>query len=277
MGSTSSPVRAAAFAGRWYPGSARELGRVVDEYLSDHPVATEPPQALVSPHAGLMYSGPVAGYGYAAVKGHTYSVAILIGPSHYVPFRGAAVVTRGVFDTPLGPLPIHEALASRLMDAANGGVQDDPVVHAREHSLELQLPFLKRVLPDVPIVPVLMGSQSRATVERLAGALTMVLSTERPLVVASSDLSHYQPRPLAARLDGLVLQALERFDPDALQDVLEARPEHACGGGPIVTAMRVARALGATAGRVLHYGDSGDVSGDTQEVVGYVSAAFDRP
>jgi AmmeMemoRadiSam system protein B len=220
-----------------------------------------------------MYSGPVAGYGYAAVSGASFDVTVLVGPSHYTPFHGVALCARGAFDSPLGALQIDEPLADRLA-SYSPMIRVDPAVHAGEHSLELQLPFLARVLPDVPILPLMMGTQDAHTSSALAEALSSALEGRHALVVASSDLSHFLDRATASSLDEVVLGHLRAFDPEALQGALDRQPNHACGGGPIVTVMRTVRALGAPRSRVLHYGDSGDVSGDTGRVVGYVSAAF---
>jgi len=265
-------TRHAFFAGRWYPSSSSELGALVDQYLA----SASPPRgaiAAVSPHAGLMYSGPVAGHTYAALRGVQADAVVLVGPSHYVAFSGCAVPASRSFASPLGPLGIDVELVQALADESEC-VHVDDAVHAREHSLELQLPFLARVCPELPLVPILMGRQDRRTIEGLAGVLQRVLDGRRVVVIASSDLSHYRDRATASALDRVVLDRLEAFDAGGLMDELEHAPNHACGGGPIVVTMLVARALGASAGRVLHYGDSGDVSGDTSEVVGYVSAAF---
>jgi MEMO1 family protein len=242
---------------------------MVDRYLAGGEAIAGDVRGLIAPHAGLMYSGPVAGIGYAAL-GTAYDVAVLVGPSHYKAFRGVAVADRGAFDTPLGSVVIDEAAAERLV-SLGGIVHADAGVHAREHSLELQLPFLCRVLPGVPIVPLLMGQQDRATVAAAAEALAEVFADRRPLFVASSDLSHFHDRDTATRLDAVVLRHVARHDPESLEASLAAFDGHACGGGPMAAVMRAARALGAQHGRVLCYGDSGDVSGDTSQVVGYMS------
>src|SRR5206468_605114 len=151
-------------------------------------------------------------------------------------------------------------------------VQPLPSAHQREHSLEMQLPFLKRLLPDVPIVPLLMGYQTRETIERLAAALGDVAPSKRILLVASTDLSHYFDATTAAALDGRVRDCVTAFDPDALLQLFERYPEGergryvACGGGPAIAVMRAARIRGARHARVLKYAHSGDVSGDMSGV-----------
>ena len=270
----AATLRRARFAGRWYPGSSATLEATLDEYLDRAEPVDGDVLALVSPHAGLMYSGPVAAHGYRAAAGRPYDVAVLVGPSHYVAFEGVALAAEGAFDTPLGALAIDEALATRL--AAAPFVHVDPRVHALEHSLELQLPFLARVLPGVPIVPLLIGDREADTARALAELLSSSLEGRSALLVASSDLSHYHPRATAARLDAAVLECLNRFDPDTLEARLAAFDGHACGGSAIVAVMRAAAALGASEGRVVRYGDSGDVSRDLGQVVGYVSALLGR-
>jgi AmmeMemoRadiSam system protein B len=269
----ATAIRPAAFAGRWYPGSRGELERVVDAHLARGGEPCPGVLGLVSPHAGLMYSGPVAGHSYASVAAQPYDVVVLLGPSHYVGFDGVLLSGHMEWEVPLGVLPVDAAIAQRLLKYETL-VRTDVRVHEREHSLELQMPFLVRVLPGVPIVPLLMGYQTRETEDRLGTALAEVLADRRPLLVASSDLSHYQNRATAARMDAIVIKHLEQLDPDGLQLTLLARPDHACGGGPMVSILRAARAVGASAARVLAYADSGDISGDTSEVVGYVSASF---
>jgi MEMO1 family protein len=268
------PVRRAAVAGSWYPADAETLAREVDRYLD---AAGEPPRgepiAIIAPHAGLMYSGPIAGYAYNVLRGRDIEVAVLVGPSHYVGFEGVAIYERGAFDTPFGAVPVAEHCASAVVTASRH-IAPHPTAHVREHSLEMQLPFLKRVLPDVTIVPLVMGHQRRETAIELGDAIATAVKGLRAILIASTDLSHYQNATTAAKLDSRVIGQVQRFDPDGLMSLLETFPEHACGGGPTVSVMRAAKRLGARDARVLKYGDSGDVSGDKDAVVGYLAAAF---
>jgi hypothetical protein len=268
------PIRRAAVAGTWYSGRPEVLAQDIDQCLDQvHHAVDGEIVGLVVPHAGLMYSGPVAAYAYKAVAGRSYDVAVLVGPSHYVGFEGVAIQRTGSFETPLGCVAISEVDAEAIA-AASPAVHDRPAAHAREHSLEMQLPFLQRVLPDTPIVPLVMGHQTPASVNQLADALVEALSTRRALLVASSDLSHFQHAHRAARLDAVVVDAINRFDPETLARALGKFPDHACGGGPIVTVMLAARGLGAADARVVKYADSGDVSGDKSSVVGYLAAVL---
>jgi AmmeMemoRadiSam system protein B len=272
------PLRAAAVAGSWYPGRRDALTRELDGYLeSAEAIVAGRLVALISPHAGLRYSGHVAAFGYSLLAGRRDSTVVLVGPSHRVAFDGCAVYAKGAWQTPLGEAPVDEGLARALLDA-EASVFDEPGVHRDEHSLEMQLPFLQRAVPGLRIVPVLMGSQSRAEVDRLAARLGAALREHPALLVASSDLSHYHPAAVANALDAQVAGDVERFDADALMGRLERERGHACGGGPMVAVMKAARTLGASRAQILRYADSGDAGErDKSRVVGYLSAALLAP
>jgi AmmeMemoRadiSam system protein B len=271
---SQQPIRRAAVAGSWYPATAGALRLAVRQYLAAAPRVTGADvRALIVPHAGLVYSGPVGAFAYAAVAGRSYQAVVLVGPSHYVAFDGVAVFARGAFETPFGLIPVAQDLAAAIQ-AASRCTRELPDAHTREHSLEMQLPFLACVLPGVPIVPLVMGQQRRETITDLAAALATSLAGRNVLLVASTDLSHYHASATAAALDGRVVDLVNRFDPDALVDLLERTPEHACGGGPVTSVMLAARDLGARQARVLRYADSGDVSGDKAAVVGYMAAVI---
>ena len=267
-------VRSCAVAGSWYPGTRVALERAVDAHLATAVAVEEGcPRALIAPHAGLMYSGPVAAHAYQLVRRCSYEAVVLVGPSHFVGFDGLSVWPRGAWDSPLGPVPVAEGLASSIA-SAHALVHENPAAHAREHSLEMQLPFVARLLPGVPIVPVIMGYQTRATAQQFGDALVRAVWGRPVLLVASSDLSHYHDARTASALDAVVLRHVEALDDEGLMRALEQEPGHACGGGPMVAVLRAARTLGATRSRVLRYADSGDVSGDKEAVVGYMAAAI---
>ena len=273
-------LRRPAVAGTWYPADPSRLTADLRSYLDAADTApddrTVPNDgtliALVAPHAGLMYSGPVAAHAYRLLRQRTFDAIVLVGPSHYVAFDGVSVWPAGAFATPLGNLPIDERLAADIAAACSDVVERSDA-HAREHSLEMQLPFLAYLAPGVPIVPLVMGHQTRATADALGDALAHALRGRRALLVASSDLSHFFDARTAAALDRDVIGDIDRLDPEGLMSRLERRPEHACGGGPIVSVLRAAHTLGASASRVVRYADSGDISGDKQSVVGYLAAA----
>ena len=271
-------IRSAAVAGTWYPGTAGALRRDVDAYLAAAPEGPGGVRAILAPHAGLSFSGPVGAYAYKAAASGEFDVAMLVGPSHFVGFEGAAVWPGGAFECPLGQVDVDAEGVRALL--ASPVVRALPEAHAREHSLEMQLPFLKRVFPALPIVPVLLGHQRRATIESLAAALIAACAGRRALLVGSTDLSHYFDAGTATALDAEVAAHVTAFDAAGLLDRFESYPEGergryvACGGGAAVAVMLAARALGATSARVLHYAHSGHISGDDHTVVGYLAAAF---
>jgi AmmeMemoRadiSam system protein B len=282
-------VRPAAVAGQWYPGTRDALVRDVDAHLSavSRGETSGCPRAIIAPHAGLMYSGPVAAWAYALVRDCRYAAVVLVGPSHFVGFEGVSIWPRGAWETPLGRVAVADDLGASIAEETDQIVEHQPA-HGREHSLEMQLPFVAHLLPDVPIVPLVMGYQTRETAMALGEALARALAArgaphDAPgvptdagsiLLVASSDLSHYEDAATASRLDGVVLRHVEALDADGLMGALEREPRHACGGGPMVSVLHAASRLGATRARVLRYADSGDVSGDKSSVVGYMAAAI---
>lgn len=281
----SESARRSPFAGTWYPADARELRELVEGQLEaagagpGAGLAGSPglgrPVGVLAPHAGLVYSGPVAAHTYRLVVGGPYETVILLGPSHQVYFDALAVYPSGAFRTPLGEVAIDAELAESLL-AESPHIRAMPEVHGREHCLEMQLPFLQVVLPGARIVPVMMGNQSRENIRIAAAAIESAVRrlSRSVLVVASSDLSHYETRERARALDERVLDCLRAFSPESLEGLLEREPRHACGGGPIVSVMEASRALGADRGYLLDYADSGDTTGDTSAVVGYAAAAF---
>ncbi len=244
-----------------------------------------------------MFSGPVGAYAYRAAAAHgPFDAIILAGPSHFVAFEGVALYPSGAFESPLGPAPIDEQLGRELM-AASPLIQALPAAHAREHSLEMQLPFLRRLLPDAAIVPLLMGYQTRDTIRGLGDALARVAGDhahhaaaqhaehaerrdKKILLVASTDLSHYFDAPAAEALDRRVVDCVTAADPERLLQIFEEYPEGergrfvACGGGPAIAVMLAARARGARHGRVMKYMHSGQISGDNSGVVGYLAGAL---
>jgi AmmeMemoRadiSam system protein B len=270
-------VRRASVAGTWYPDNPAVLVAQLDGYL-ERATVTEPAgrlRAIVVPHAGLMYSGPVAAYAYNVARRHQYSALVLVGPSHFIPFEGVSVWPDGEWETPLGPVPVHRELGEAIRNQSEI-IFSLPTAHGREHSLEMQMPFIAHLMPGVPIVPIVMGNQRAGTAFSLGAAIASAVQTHAPdaLLVASSDLSHYQDAAIAEALDRVVIGHVESFDASLLMDALEREPRHACGGGPMVAVLHASSRLGATQARLLQYADSGDISGDKSSVVGYMAAAI---
>jgi len=197
------PIRPPAVSGTWYPETAAALASEVDEHLAR---AGQVPRlasltALIVPHAGLMHSGPVAAHAYRQLQWRDVSVVVLVGPSHFFRFEGISIYRTGGFDSPLGVAAIDDVCASRLM-AASSLIQEHPAAHVREHSLEMQLPFVRRLLPRAAIVPLVVGLQTAAVARELGRALAEALRDASAVMVASSDLSHYHDAARAHALDG---------------------------------------------------------------------------
>ena len=269
-------IREPAVAGMFYPDKPDILSRDVKRYLKNAKKEKIEGEivALLSPHAGYMYSGQVAAYAYKLIEGKDLDSVVMIAPSHQALFKGASLYDRGGFRTPLGVVPIDVELSKRLMERRKE-IQFLPEAHAQEHSLEVQLPFLQSVSKSFKLVPIVMEPYwSWETCQSLASAIAETVKGKKVLLVASSDLSHYHPYDPAVRLDQMVLNHIERFDPEGLyRDLKENRCE-ACGGGPLISIMLAAKAIGANRGRVLKYLNSGDVTGDRSRVVGYGAAVF---
>lgn len=274
---SSDPIRPPVVAGRFYTGDGQALGAEIDAYLQKVTPETPPGEVLglIAPHAGYIFSGQVAAHAYRQIQGKPFHNVAVVAPSHRAAFAGASVYHQGGYRTPLGVVPVNAALARDLM-ARSDRLNFYPQAHAHEHSLEVQLPFLQRVLKDFQLVPVIMGDHDLTTCRMLAGALASIASNGGLLLVASTDLSHYHSQDEARVLDEAILHKVAAFDPEGLHEALRSGRGEACGAGPMVAVMMAAREMGAGESRVLHYATSGDVSGDRQNVVGYMAAALYR-
>ena len=267
-------VRAPAVAGMFYERSPAALRRNIDEMLNrvQLPKVEGTVRAVVSPHAGYVYSGFTAAHAFKLLEGRKYDCVIAVGPSHREYFDGISIYSGDAYETPLGKVPINHEVRSELLQGEKNIVAS-AAGHRAEHSLEVQLPFLQRVL-EFSVVPIIMGDQRRQLCEQLSAALARVMANKNVLLVASSDLSHFHVYDEAVLLDKRVIQAVERFDSDVFIDELENKTFEACGGGPIAVAMKTAQQVGANRVEVLHYCNSGDITGDKSGVVGYLAAAF---
>ncbi|HEX9023066.1 MAG TPA: AmmeMemoRadiSam system protein B [Geobacteraceae bacterium] len=271
-------VKEPAVAGQFYPAAKESLQRAVDGFLAggQETAAEGKLLAIVAPHAGYQYSGSVAGWAYRRIKGGAFKTVVLMGPSHHLAFKGAAVYAGGSMATPLGNVRVNEKVARSLLDE-KAGITFDRAPFAREHSLEVQLPFLQRTLKDFTVVPILLGTPTRESFSSLTAALTKLLrSDDRVLLVISSDLSHYHDAATAQAMDRKVIDALERLSIDRLEQLLSSGEGEMCGGVPALYAMVVTRNLGATNGALFRYANSGDAGGAKGSVVGYAALGIYR-
>lgn len=282
----AAEVRAPAFAGTFYPADAAALRGAIEGFLADAAAdpAPERPIALVVPHAGYVYSGPIAGEGYRQAAGFDHELVIVLGTNHAVPpFAGVALDDVSGYRTPLGVVVVDTALRDRLA-ALDRKVTLRPDAFAREHSVEVQLPFVQVLLPRAKVLTAVVGEPDLALARRFGAALASALSGRKALIVASSDLAHYPAIDAARAADREVLNGIAGLDPAAAAAAF-ARVERAghpglvtaaCGQAPILTAMVAAEALGARRGRVVSAANSGDtVAGEPGRVVGYGAVVFD--
>ena len=263
-----SSIRPAAMAGSFYPGDASSLAAEIAAYLAEVSAlaGTHPPKAIIAPHAGYMYSGPIAASAYArlAPLRGTVERVVLVGPAHRVFVRGAAVPDADAFDSPLGAVALDRQLLARL--AGLPFVEVSARAHAFEHSLEVHLPFLQAVLGTFKLAPIVIGG---ATPTQMAQLLETAWGGAETRVVVSSDLSHYHPYDAARTIDRHTVKRILQLDA-ALE------PEEACGAAPINGLLEVARRR-RLAPELLDLRNSGDTAGSRDRVVGYAAFAFHEP
>jgi AmmeMemoRadiSam system protein B len=269
-------IRQPAVAGMFYPASESQLRNEL-RLMLDISVMELQEEGLgknafgiIVPHAGYVYSGITASYAYNQIKGGDFKTVIVISPSHREYFSGVCLYNGDAYRTPLGIIPVDKDKVDKLTyesDIIFKGTEG----HRQEHALEVQLPFLQMVLDEFSLVPIVIGDQNQKFVFALAEKLSEIVD-DKTLIVASSDLSHFHSKKEADYLDSMVERRITEFDYQGLQEDLEFHRCEACGGGPIVSLMRAADLLNRKKSVVLHRSDSGDVSGDKDEVVGYLSA-----
>ena len=272
-----TPVRPSPLAGTWYEGNPIALASAVDGYLdrAELPELSGEIIAVIAPHAGHRYSGPVAGYAFAAVRGQSPDLVAVLSPMHQAYYEPLLTTAHAAYTTPLGDVPVDKAaladLDTRLRHAT--GTPLTPVAYDEEHSLEIELPFLQRALAgEFKLLPVMVRSQSPKLSRQLGEQLAETVRGKNALLVASTDLSHFFPQKEANKLDSEMLAAIERFSPDDCYQVEREERGQACGLGSLTAILWAAKALGANTVQILHHATSGDVTGDTSSVVGYGAA-----
>ena len=268
-------VRYSVIAGTWYPGNEKRLRDEINLMLD----IAKPEKnyenilGVISPHAGYRYSGKTAAYAYNTIKDKTYETVVVVSPSHCEYFKGISVFDGDAYETPLGKLKINNELREKLINSSDLIFAGEEGHSSEEHSLEIQLPFLQVVLGDFSLLPIVIGDQRRENVFELAEKLATI-KDDKTLIVVSTDLSHFHPKHEAEILDGIVKEEISRMDYEGLQRALERNTCEACGGGGIVTLLKAAEILNYKNSDVLNVVDSGDVTGDNDRVVGYLSAVI---
>jgi hypothetical protein len=278
---TIAPIRPSPIAGTWYEGNPKALARAVDDYLDRAELPELPGDviAVIAPHAGHVYSGPVAGYAFAAIRGRTPDLVAVISPMHQPYYDDMLTTAHDAYSTPLGDIPVDKesllALNKAVISRLGHGLA--AVARDREHSLEIELPFLQRALTgDFRLLPVMVRSQAPKAAEALGQALAEVLKDRNALLVASTDLSHFNDQKTATLMDTEMLRCFESFDPFSIFETEASGRGAACGHAAVAAVLWAARALGADTVKVLHHATSGDVTGDFSSVVGYGAAVVMR-
>ena len=257
-------IRIPAVAGAFYPANSEQLKHDIQIYLDDAIQTDLTPKAIIAPHAGYIYSGPIAGSAYSTLLPirSTIKKVVLLGPSHHVAFHGLSAPTADIFRTPLGDIGVDQQTIQQLATLSNFHIADEP--HRQEHSLEVQLPFLQHILDDFTLLPLVVGNASATTI---AEVLEQVWGGEETLIVISSDLSHYLPYTEAQEVDQHSSQAIEQLDETALVS------KNACGHMPINGLLHIAKQKNLQ-GKTIDLRNSGDTAGDKSRVVGYGAYIF---
>ncbi len=277
-------VRAPAVAGSFYEAEEPDLRERINSCFVHHlgpgklPPAPEPQKkifGLVLPHAGYVYSGPIAAHGYYLCSGIVdLELAVIIGPNHWGIGSGVATCPGDYWKTPMGNLAIDKDAAKQLVDSS-GIVDYDETAHAREHSIEVHLPFLQFIKgSDLKILPVSMALQDIDTAVEVGKSLASFLNKRSAILIASSDFTHYEKHEVASRKDSEAIRAITELDVKKHYSTIQRMNISACGYGPIAAVMTAVKVLGARGGRLLKYATSGDTGGDFTSVVGYASIAF---
>jgi hypothetical protein len=276
-------VRRPAVAGSFYHDDPTELKALIRESYT-HPLGpgSLPPSAVerggvlacIAPHAGYIYSGPVAAHSYLWLSSlRRPELVVIVGPNHYGVGSGISTFREGEWATPLGNVKVDAEAARRIVELT-GLVDFDPESQRREHSLEVQIPFLQEIYHTFKILPICLAFQDMDTARELGRGLSVLLKGRDAILIASSDLTHYEPASVAREKDTALLETVLRLDIEAFYSVLEEKRVTACGYGAIGTVMEASRLLGFKRGELHKYASSGDTTGDNDAVVGYPSVTF---
>ncbi|MGH7197430.1 MAG: AmmeMemoRadiSam system protein B [Candidatus Omnitrophota bacterium] len=263
-------------AGVFYPEETSELSGKIDHFLSLVPPQKKDPRpllGLILPHAGYIFSGQTAAYGYQMLNGRHFDTVILIGPYHRGPILGASIWRGGAWKTPLGSVPVDAEMADALF-AEDPSFQFTQDAHLTEHSLEVQLPFLQKVLKNFKIVPILTSVPSLEKSAALAKAILKHSAGKNVLVIASTDMSHYHTDAEAKRLDEESLKLIEKGEPGAFSEAVRTKKAEFCGSAAVLTMLELAKFTGNADNEVLRYATSAEASHDESRVVGYGSVAL---
>ena len=260
-------IRDAVAAGKFYPGSASEI-REMMETLVDKTAKKEAAIGLLMPHAGYPYSGPVAGATISRVK--FKDTFIIMGPSHTGLGKPFSIMTEGIWETPLGEVEIDSELGKKLL-ATSDYLREDETAHLHEHAVEVQIPFLQYLKPDIKIVPIILAYATAEAYKQIGKDIATAIkeSEGEVVIIASGDMTHYEPQEIAEEKDNQAIQAMLKLDEDELTRRYQELDISMCAYGPAVCLISAAKELGATRAELVKYQTSGDTTGDYSSVVGY--------
>lgn len=270
-----SKIRKAAVEGLFYSSNAEILRNEIEFFLdkAKDSLSVRSAAAVVAPHAGYKYSGAIAAHAYNQFVDKNIETIIILSPSHREYFNGTCIYDGGGYATPLGVVEINRELSDKIIDCSEGTIFYGEAGHIKEHAIEVHLPFLQVALDNIKIVPIVMGEQSVDTIEKLAECLAHFIDNKTVLLV-SSDLSHFYSKSDAYKIDSILANHILNTDYKGLQRDLELKRCEACGGGGIVAMLKIGKLLDKGKTQILKRGDSGDVTYDNSEVVGYLSAVM---
>ena len=275
-------VRTPAVAGMFYPGGKEELKQVIHEcFLHKYGPGVLPPAkdnakvfGIISPHAGYMYSGPVACHSYHAISSQEYDLFIIIGPNHWGIGCSIAAMKDCKWQTPLGSVEVDSETAVELKEISNL-VELDFFSHTKEHSLEVQIPILQEVYSNkFKILPIALINQDKKSSVEIGHSIAKIAKEKNAMIIGSSDFTHYEPNDVAHKQDMALIESIRKMDVNEFYKILEERQISACGYGAIASTMVACKELGASNGILLKYATSGDITGDKTSVVGYSSIVF---
>lgn len=274
-------IRTPAVAGMFYPGEKNELKQSIKEsFLHKFGPGKIPPSetrkkiyGIICPHAGYMYSGPIACHSFYAISSDLPELFIIIGPNHWGIGCNVATMKNSKWQTPLGEVEVDSEMVEEISNNANI-IEIDSFSHSREHSLEVQIPILQEIATNFKIVPIALIDQSKDVAYEVGLAMAKIAKKKKTMILGSSDFTHYEPNEFAHEQDTALIEPILRLDVDEFYNVLHKRDVTACGYGAIASTMIASKELGATKGELLKYATSGDITGDTSSVVGYGSIIF---
>jgi len=274
-------IRTPAVAGMFYPGEKKELKKSIkDCFLSKFGPGKIPPSntkkkifGVICPHAGYMYSGPIACYSFYEISSNLPELFIIIGPNHWGIGSSVSTMKDSKWQTPLGEVEVDSETAEEISKMTNI-IKIDNFSHSREHSLEVQIPILQEISQNFKILPIALINQSKEVAHQVGLAIAKIARKKKVMIIGSSDFTHYEQNEFAHEQDTALIEPILKLDVDRFYDVLHERDVSACGYGAIASTMIACKELGATKGELLKYATSGDITGDTSSVVGYGSIIF---